>query len=80
MNEMTKLYRISEAARKLGRSTDWLRKVENIGKLPRARRDYNGWRVYTSEDIAKLRGLLVGSANQLEVAQQKRDETAAHFK
>ncbi len=56
---MIKLYSISETARKLGRSTDWLRKAEKMGRLPRARRDYNGWRVYTEEDIVRLRHLLV---------------------
>jgi DNA-binding transcriptional MerR regulator len=58
---MRKLYSISEAARKLGRSADWLRKAEDMGKLPRARRDYNGWRVYTSADVVELQELLAPS-------------------
>ena len=51
--------RVSEAARQLGRSERWLREAEAKGKIPKARRDINGWRVYTAKDIKKLRSLLV---------------------
>jgi len=43
----------------LGRSEKWLRNAERKGKIPRARRDLNGWRVYTQEDIEKLKELLI---------------------
>lgn len=57
---MTKLMSVSQVARELGRSVDWLREVEKKGKIPRAKRDpTSGWRVYTEEDIAKLKELLV---------------------
>ncbi|HUU62883.1 MAG TPA: MerR family transcriptional regulator [Dehalococcoidia bacterium] len=52
---------VSEVAREIGRSTDWLREAERKGKIPRARRDLNGWRVYTEEDISKIRELLIPS-------------------
>ena len=58
---MGKILTVSEAARELERSEKWLRNAERKGKIPRARRDLNGWRVYTPEDIAKLRKLIVGS-------------------
>jgi DNA-binding transcriptional MerR regulator len=52
----TKLtYSISEAARELGLSAEWLRQGEKRGSLPRARRDRNDYRYYTPEDIERLR-------------------------
>jgi len=56
-----RLMTVSEVAREIGRSTDWLREAERKGKIPRARRDLNGWRVYTEEDISKIRELLIPS-------------------
>lgn len=55
------MLKTSEAARELGVSVDWLRGAEAKGKIPLARRDLNGWRVYTLEDITKLRELLLPS-------------------
>ncbi len=65
---MVKILKVSEAARELGRSEKWLRNAERNGKIPKARRDLNGWRVYTPDDIAKLRELIVGSRNFTEIA------------
>jgi len=65
---MEKTLTVSEAARELGRSERWLRDAERKGKIPKAKRDYNGWRVYRQEDIAQLKGLLLGSRNQTETA------------
>jgi predicted site-specific integrase-resolvase len=48
-------YRISEAARKLGISIEWLRKDEARGFFPPALRDRNGHRYYTEEDIERMR-------------------------
>ncbi len=64
---MNRILTVSEAARELGRSEKWLRNAERKGKIPRARRDLNGWRVYTPEDIVKLQELIVGSRNTTEV-------------
>jgi DNA-binding transcriptional MerR regulator len=64
---MKKTLTVSEAARELRRSERWLRDAERRGKIPKARRDLNGWRVYTIEDIAKLKELIVGSRNPAEV-------------
>jgi DNA-binding transcriptional MerR regulator len=57
---------VSEAARELERSEKWLRNAEARGKIPRAKRDLNNWRVYTPEDITKLRELIVGGVNPTE--------------
>jgi DNA-binding transcriptional MerR regulator len=46
---------ISEAARELGLSAEWLRQGERRGSLPKARRDRNGYRFYTPEDVERLR-------------------------
>ena len=54
---------VSKAARELGCSERWLREAEKEGRIPKARRDLNGWRVYTAKDIAKLRELLLGRVN-----------------
>lgn len=56
---MSDLLRVNEAARELGVSEAWLRRADGRGSVPRARRDLNGWRVYTAEDIATLRALLL---------------------
>ena len=55
MELQAQIYSISEAARKLGLSVDWLRQGEKRGSLPLARRDRNGYRYYTSEDLVRLR-------------------------
>jgi hypothetical protein len=48
-------YRISEAARELGISIEWLRKGEARGFFPRALRDRNGYRYYTEDDLERMR-------------------------
>ena len=55
MPTQPRIYSISEAARKLGLSAEWLRRGEKRGSLPLARRDRNGYRYYTSEDVERLR-------------------------
>jgi DNA-binding transcriptional MerR regulator len=47
-------YRISEAARKLGISAEWLRVGERRGYFPPARRDRNGHRYYTADDLERI--------------------------
>jgi hypothetical protein len=48
-------YRISEAARELGISAEWLRVGEKRGYFLPALRDRNGQRYYTEEDIERTR-------------------------
>ena len=49
-------YKTSEAARELGISAEWLRKGEERGFFPPARRDPDsGHRCYTREDVERLR-------------------------
>jgi hypothetical protein len=51
---------IGEVARRLGVTPQHLRILEREGRIPLARRDFNG-RVYTEFDIALLRSMGVGS-------------------
>jgi DNA-binding transcriptional MerR regulator len=51
---------ISEAARRLNVSPQHLRILEWQGRIPPARRDYNG-RIYSEADIELLREIGVGS-------------------
>ncbi len=55
MDGKRQMYTISEAARELGLSSEWLRQGEKRGSLPPARRDRNGYRYYTAEDVELLR-------------------------
>lgn len=56
--KLVELITVSQAARRLGRSERWLREAETKGKIPKARRDLNGWRVYTDDDVKRIGGLL----------------------
>jgi DNA-binding transcriptional MerR regulator len=53
-------FHISECAQRLGCTPKHLREFEREGRIPPARRDYNG-RVYSEFDIALLKALGVGS-------------------
>ena len=54
--------RVDEVARELQVSESWLRRAEGRGRIPKARRDMNGWRIYSQADIAVLRPMLVPAA------------------
>jgi hypothetical protein len=51
---------ISEAAKRLSVTPQHLRMLEWQGRIPPARRDFNG-RIYSEFDIALLRSMGVGS-------------------
>lgn len=57
---MDSIVHISEAAKRLGVTPHHLRVLEWEGRIPPARRDYNG-RIYTEFDLALLKALGVGS-------------------
>jgi DNA-binding transcriptional MerR regulator len=57
---MAETMHISEAARELGVTPHHLRMLEWQGRIPSARRDFNG-RIYSEFDIALLRSMGVGS-------------------
>lgn len=51
---------ISETARRLGVTPQYLRALEKTGRIPTARRDLGG-RIYSDFDVALLKSLGVGS-------------------
>ena len=57
---METVCRVSRAADRLGVTSQYLRLLEAHGRIPPARRDFNG-RVYSEFDIALLRSMGVGS-------------------
>jgi len=61
---MEKYLKVSEVARQIGRSERWLRESEAKGKIPKARRDLNNWRIYTEEDIQRIMALLIPPRGQ----------------
>lgn len=56
---MERYLKVSEVARQIGRSERWLRESEAKGKIPKARRDLNNWRIYTDEDVQQIIDLLI---------------------
>ncbi|MFC1924058.1 MerR family transcriptional regulator [Chloroflexota bacterium] len=56
---MSRLFRVAQAARELGCSETFLREGEKRGKLPKARRDFNSWRIYTEKDLEQIRKLII---------------------
>lgn len=60
MSKERRTFTIGKAARELGVTASWLRFGERLGSLPLARRNDSGWRIYTPEDIERLRRLGVG--------------------
>ena len=70
-----KLLRVNEAARELGISESWLRRAEQRGRIPKARRDMNGWRVYTEADVAILRKILFPAKSEYSESQNPPDQT-----
>jgi DNA-binding transcriptional MerR regulator len=56
---MNRNVHISEAAKELGVDPQYLRTLEWEGRIPPARRDFNG-RIYSAFDIALLKSMGVG--------------------
>jgi DNA-binding transcriptional MerR regulator len=56
---MNRNVHISEAAKELGVNPQYLRTLEWEGRIPPARRDFNG-RIYSAFDIALLKSMGVG--------------------
>ncbi len=52
-------FRSGQAARQFNRSAGWLKLLEYQGIIPAAKRDpFSGQRVYTRDDIARIREIL----------------------
>jgi hypothetical protein len=57
---MEPVFHISEAACRLGVTPTYLRALEAQGRIPAARRDFNG-RIYSEFDVALLKSMGIGS-------------------
>ena len=53
------VFRSGQAARRFNRSASWLKLLEYQGIIPPASRDpFSGQRIYTPEDLARIRDIL----------------------
>ena len=57
-DDTRRIYKIGELARELDRSTLTIKKWEESGLIPEAKRDSRGWRYYTDEDIRDIKTIL----------------------
>ena len=48
----------AQVARIFGRSPDWLKMLERLGVIPRARRDFSGYRFYLPGDVEEIRRIV----------------------
>lgn len=51
--------RIAEAAKRVERSIDTLKRYESQGLIPAAKRDFLGWRVYTEADVERILNIIL---------------------
>ncbi len=51
--------RIAEAAKRVERSIDTLKRYEAEGLIPAPRRDFLGWRVYNEADIEQILSIIL---------------------
>ena len=49
---------ITEIAEHLGVTTKTITRWEKAGKVKQAKRDWRGWRVYSSEDLEEMKGFV----------------------
>ena len=49
---------ITEMAGKLGISTKTITRWEKAGKVKRAKRDWRGWRVYSTQEVDEMKGFV----------------------
>ena len=59
-----RLLQIGEAARELGITIEHLRKLEREGKIPKAKRLLNCRRVYSEDDLERIRQILFAPASK----------------
>lgn len=57
-DEERRIYKIGELAKELDRSTLTIKKWEESGLIPKAKRDSRGWRYYTEGDIGRIKEII----------------------
>ena len=55
---LTSRLSITDMAKELGISPKTITRWEKAGKIKRAKRDWRGWRVYSSEDLEEMKTLV----------------------
>ena len=65
------LFRIGEAARRLGIASSTLRDLENRGYIT-ARRNWVGWRVFDEQDLRKLESKLYPGDGAKSIIRRKK--------
>ncbi len=56
--EINKRMTISEVADIVGVSTKTITRWEKLGRTPKAKRDWRGWRVYSETDLKGIKNFL----------------------
>ena len=51
-------FSITELAKELGITTKTITRWEKAGKIRPAKRDWRGWRVYSSDDLENMKSLI----------------------
>ncbi len=69
------MYRIGEVSEQTGQSTKTIRYYEEINLTPSAERTANGYRIYTEEDVDRLR--FIRSARALDFSLEDIEEILA---
>lgn len=64
---MTVTFRIGELAERAGIKTSTIRYYESQGLMPQPRRQANGYRRYTEQDLARLRFVLTARRSGLQL-------------
>lgn len=49
---------ITEVAEEIGVVPKTIMRWEKTGKVPKPKRDFRGWRVYTDKDLEELKGFI----------------------
>ena len=49
---------ITEAAEQLGVTPKTITRWEKSGRIKKAKRDWRGWRVYSSDEVAEIKSLV----------------------
>lgn len=60
------LLTVSQVARELGMSVDWMRKAAKRGTIRPAKRHSCGWRLYSPDDVIVLKHLLLSEDREIQ--------------
>lgn len=67
-----------DLAKLLGRTADWLRRLERQGRIPVAKRDFSGHRYYDADDLARIRDLLARRSSTRGISPSQERFVSSH--